>query len=136
MSDYSLAAGLNVALGGLLPIASITVGGDDQPFATPKGIPEYLDGDVEYDLDSHISVAGFASVTWLFGFMYFSQYAYLKTTYCAGGLSGDVTILTTLGSSTFTRKNAVMTLKRPKDQRSKIWYTDVEVVFTRLENPT
>lgn len=130
----SIAAGWNVSLGSLVNIATITPAGDEQ-FAPPKSLPLYDDGLVKIDGDGNIKLLGYASTSWMFTRLTYAQYWYLKNTYCSGGLSGPVTILTSVAgnvTTTWTRLNAIMILKKPKEQRSEYRYQDVEVLFTRL----
>lgn len=130
---YKIASGYNVALGSLVDIETITPS-SDEPFAGPQVIALYDDGLLAVRGDGLITIRGFASVTWRFGRMTYAQYAYLKATYCGGGLSGLVTILTALGSATKVRMNAAMTLKKPVDLHAEVWYrAPIDVVFTKLE---
>lgn len=130
--SYKIAAGYNVGSGSLVNIESITPT-NDEPFAAPKALPLYDDGLPAVRGDGLITLRGFAAVTWQFGRLTFGQYSYLKSTYCGGGLSGLVTINTTLGGSTYSRMNAVMVLKKPKELHSEYRYTEAEVEFTKLE---
>lgn len=129
--QYAIAAGLNVPYGSLVNIELILPGGDEY-FAGPKALPLYDDGEVDPILDGDLQERGYASVTWFFTRLTYAQYSYLKTTYCNGGLSGDVTIYTTLGDTTFYRMNAKIHLKKPKDLRSEYRYQDAEVLFVKL----
>ncbi len=131
MSNYKIAAGWNVGSGSLVDITTITPV-DDEPFAEPKALPLYDDGPTKIYGDGSTGIFGFAAVTWAWTRLTYAQYTYLKTTYCNGGLSGQVTILTTLGSSTFVRMNAWIGLKKPKELRSEYRYQEAEITFTRL----
>lgn len=134
--DYRIAAGYDVGLGSLVRIYSIDPGDGDY-FDPPKGIALYDDGQVVTPLDGLTDTEGFAAVTWLFTRMSYVQLYYIRTTYCGGGLSGKVTIYTPIkGNSSFTRKNAILTIKKGKDIRSEYRFQDVELVFTRLADPS
>lgn len=132
---YAIGAGYNVAEVDLDLLSGINPG-DGDTYDPPKGLPLFDDGQVEPRLDGHISTQGYSAVTWFFTRMSYLQYSYFKSTYCNGTLSGEVTILTTLGSSSFVRKNAIVTLKKPKDNRSEYRYQDVEFTFTKLADPS
>jgi len=130
---YALASGYNVPLGSLVKITSIIPGGDEA-FAGPAGIAHYDPGLVKINGDGTIRLIGFAKVIWLEGFLTYAQLPYLSTTYCSGGLTGPVTIYTTLGTPTFVRMNALMTLPKPTDLQSRMsWYTKAGIAFTRLK---
>lgn len=132
---YRLAANYNQPLGNLLDIELIIPPGDTA-FVGPSVIKHYDDGLVVPQLDGLDYTEGYAETTWTFGFLTFPQYAYLKSTYCGGGLTGKVTIYTTLGSTTFSRKNAIMKLKKPNEMRGTLWYVEAEVLFRKLADPT
>lgn len=130
---YALRANYDQPLNMLLRINQIAVPGDDQPFAGPKAVALYDPGVTKIRLNGMTFDSGFYAVVWQFGFMYLSQWQYLSTTYCGGKLSGKVTISTTLGDPvTYSRMNAIMVLKKPKDMRSNLWYQAADVTFTRL----
>lgn len=134
MSDlYSIGVGYDVPLLSLTRITSIVVPGT-QRFGDPKATPKWDDGEPKIVLDGMVDPVGFQSIVWEFGFVLFPQYSYLRTTYCAGGLSGRVTIYTNVsGSATYQRLNAIMILKSPAAYQSEYWYKPVELTFTRLE---
>jgi hypothetical protein len=138
MSDlYALAAGYNVAQGSLALITSITPGGDEA-FSMPLVWPLYNPGETKARLSGTLYSSGYASIEWRFGRLTFLQWDYLSSTYCSGGLSGLVTVYTTLNNkSTYVRRNAIMTLKKPNELTSEgYWYTRAPVLFTKLEVPT
>lgn len=132
---YAIAAGYNVALGSLVLISSINPG-DGDTYDPPKGLPLFDDGQVEARLDGHLSTQGYNEVTLFFTRLSYLQYSYWKSTYCNGGLSGEVTVLLTLGSSSFVRKNSIMHIKKPKELDSEYRYKNVEITFTKLEDPS
>ncbi len=131
MSSYKIAANWNVGSGSLVDITSITPTGDE-PFAEPKALPLFDDGLVKIRGDGSTGIYGFAAVTWMWTRLTYAQFSYLRSNYCNGGLSGKVTINTTLGSSTFVRMNAWITLKKPREMRAEYRYQDAEVIFSRL----
>lgn len=129
----SIAAGWNVSLGSLINIATIKPT-DDEYFGPPKSIPLFDDGILKTDGDGGITTQGFMSTTWMFTRLTYRQYWYLRNTYCAGDLSGQVTILTTLNGNpdTWVRMNAYISLKKVKEFRSQFRYQEAEILFTRL----
>jgi hypothetical protein len=129
---YLIGVGYNVSQGSLVNIMSIDPCSCDDPFASPKALPLYDDGSVEQDLEVGLMAVSFASVVWKFTRLSYDQYEYLKTTYCNGGLSGEVTIYTTLGGVAYYRRNAIMHLKKPIEIRSEYRYQEAEVKFMKL----
>lgn len=130
--DYRIATGHNVPLVNLAILSSITPVGD-LPFPLPKGLPTYDDGKVDPVLNGELQERGYAAATWFFTRLSYAQYAYLRTTYCAGGLWGLVTIYTQLeGQAAFTCVNAIMHLKKAVEIRSEYRYQDVVIEFTRI----
>ncbi len=129
--DYRIATGFNVALGSLTNIEGITPPGDE-PFAAPKALPLYDQGKIAVRLNGLQFTRGYPNVQWFFSRMTYVQLAYLASTYCSGGLSGQVTIYTTLGAAAYSRMNAVINLPKPATLRSQYRYTDVAITFTRL----
>lgn len=125
---YKIGVGYNVTIGSLVDIATISVSG--QKFADPKVTPLFDDGEVVDRLDSLLDAEGFQTETWQFGILFQFQYTYLSLTYCGGGLSGKVTILTNLGTtSTFYRKNAIMRLKKRSELSGFPWFKNAPVTF-------
>ncbi len=132
-SDYRIAAGWNVVLGSLVNIESILPNGDTYRFRAPQAYGLYNVGQNRIRGDGLVYVAGYASVTWRFGVMTRLQYEYLRTTYCNGGFSGKVTILTTLGSSAYSRMNASMILPTPAGTDGAFYgFRNYDVFMTRL----
>lgn len=130
--DYRIGVGHNVPLVNLMVISSITPPGDI-PFPPPKGLPTYDDGKVDPVLNGELQERGYAVAGWFFTRMSYAQLSYLRTTYCAGGLWGLVTIYTQLeGTATFTRVNANMHIKKAVEIRSEYRYLEVTVEFTRI----
>src|SRR5690242_3219496 len=102
VSSYKIAAGYNVALNSLVNIETIKPT-NDQYFYAPKAIPYGSPGVKRVKLDGVGYRAGYPSVDWQFGVLTRAQYEYLKTTYCAGGYSGQVTVYTTVSGNTYAR---------------------------------
>ena len=133
---YKLAANWNVALGGLVDITTIVPSGT-VAFADPKVLPLYDDGIIKIDGAGNVFVQGYAVQPWFWNFLFYKQYDYLRDTYCAGGLSGNVTVLVNVGGdASLTRKNAVLVLPKPSDLKGFPWYHDVTAKFTRLKTPS
>jgi len=127
-----IASGWNVGSGSLVDITAVTDGTNH--FADPKSQYFYTPGQRLIRADGSVYNAGFAEVTWQFGIMFFNQLYYLQQTYCSGGWSGQVTILTnTLNPVSFSRLNAQMILPQPSELKAQMgWYVDVPVKFTML----
>ena len=107
VSSYKIAAGYNVALNSLVNIESIRPT-SDQYFYAPKAIPYGSPGAKKPKLNGVSYRSGYPYVDWQFGVLTRAQYEYLKTTYCSGGYSGQVTIYTTVSGNTYARYNAVI----------------------------
>lgn len=133
----AIAAGWNVSLGSLIPIASITPS-SDEAFAPPKSTGLYNPGKAIPSGDGNMFLQGYASIGWMFTRLTWLQYYYASTTWCSGGLSGPVTILVPLNSQngTYTRRNAILVLPAPKDLRSEYRYQEATFMFTRLKVPS
>lgn len=134
MSDqYALAAGHDVPLVSLVRVTALSIPGA-QALGDPKALPKWDDGEIKTRLNDAIDPIGYSAVTWEFGILLYEQYSYLRTTYCSGGLSGEVTIYTTVkGSTTYTRYNATMKLKPPSAMNGDNWFKPGEVTFTKLQ---
>jgi hypothetical protein len=134
--DYRIAAGHGVALVSLTNIEAITPS-SDRAFYYPMASPFYNPGDYKFRGDGKLYISGAPSIDWQFSVMTLPQYQYLKTTYCAGGYSGFVTIYTRTGGTAYTRHNATMIVPKEADLQPQ-WrsasarYEDVKVKFTRL----
>ncbi|SRR5260221_4390112 len=132
--DYRIGAGHNVGIGSLQNIESITPSGDE-PFAGPKAFPLYDDGQIKMKLNRLVYASGFPNITWQFTRLTYKQYLYLRSTYCSGGLSGFVTIYTTLNASltTYYRMNASIVLKKMVEIKSEYRFQECPVLFVGLE---
>lgn len=133
--DYRIGVGHDVAIGtDLKNIESITPTGDE-PFSAPKAFPLYDDGQIKMKLNRLVYASGFPSITWQFSRLTYLQYLYLRNTYCSGGLSGFVTIYTTLGTSltNYSRMNASMVLKKMNEIKSEYRFQECPVLFVGLE---
>lgn len=127
---YALAAGYDVPLISLVRITAISVSGNY--FAGPQAILLYDNGEEKVVTNGLITDEGYPNVVWREGILFYEQYTYLSSTYCNNTRTGPVTIYTTLGGVSYVRRNAIMTLPKPKAMRGKIWYTDADIMFTRL----
>lgn len=107
ISDYRIAAGYNVALGSLVNIERIKPT-NDQYFFAPYAIGSGSPGQKKVKLNGPSYRSGYPSVDWVFGVLTRVQYEYLKTTYCGGGFTGEVTIYTTVSGNSYSRYNAVI----------------------------
>jgi len=134
LQDYRIASGSNIALGSLVNIESITATGDTRKFYSPKSIGFYNPGERRTTLAGRDYFAGYANTKWVFDVMTRNQLAYLRTTYCAGGWDGLVTIYTATDSGTYLRYNAVMRLQKPADngQGEFFAYKRFELSMTRM----
>lgn len=129
--DYQLAVGNNNAAG-LVNIQTITPAGD-RAFWPPDAFSSYDPGTFRIRGDGTVTLAGFASTTWVFGVLTRAQLTYLSDTYCSGGWSGLVTVRTRIGRTTYANYNAVLTLTKPRDsQRRFTKFLDYRVEFTRM----
>lgn len=131
-SNYKIAATYNVALNSLTNIELIKPTGD-QYFYAPLAIPFGSPGARRVRLDGTSIDAGYPSVEWRFGVLTRLQYEYLKSTYGAGGYSGQVTILTTLSSNTYARYNAIIDIPETRAIGSGFFaFRDVSVRMSHL----
>lgn len=130
MQEYSIAPSFNNA-GGLVNLETIIV--DSRPFIV-SGVGSYRQGEAVVQTNGRLAFIGYPSLRWTFSLLTRTQYDYLKTTYCAGGYSGDVTIRTRTDSNTYANFNAVMQLPFTDDV-TKVFraYRDVTVTMLRLE---
>lgn len=132
--DYQIAAGHNNAAG-LVNIGAITPS-SGIPFPEPVARPNYTPGNHKIRLDGLDYVTGYAAHTWLMPFLDWRHYAYLQTTYCAGGYSGLVTIRTRYMSVAYANYNATLRIPTPDEILDKNvgWgYNNlIPLTFTRL----
>ncbi len=129
---YKIASGSNVAIGSMSDITTLKPTGDEF-FADPKVLPLYNDGILKIAGDGSTYIQGYAVQPWFWTRLTFKQYDYLRDTFCAGGLSGNVTVLVNVaGDATLTRMNAVLIMPKPSDLKGFPWYQGVTVNFTRL----
>ncbi len=124
---YRIQSGYDQPFGNLIDIETISVSGE--LFPGPKAIATYDQGNIKFRLNRRTFLQGDPNVTWQFGFMFYEQFSYLNSTYCAGTFSGLVTIYTTTGGVSFSRLNAIMILPKQVELSSVIWYKDVKVHF-------
>lgn len=122
--DYRIGAGKNVALASLVNIETIKPT-NDRNFYAPMAYGFGSPGQLAYRLDGKGFRKGFPHVDWLFKVATRAQYEYLSTTYCGGTLSGEVTVYTTVGKSSYGRYNAIMSLPAPVEQPGSEFYAFV-----------
>lgn len=133
--DFQIAAGHD-AVGDLEPIEDIIPSGDWRGFVVPDAFATFSPGTIRVRGDGTIYITGYPSTTWLFPALSRKQYNYLRTTFCAGGLSGAVTIRTMIEDGTFDNFNAIITipdLPSINRQRRGNAFEDVEITYTFLE---
>lgn len=132
---FAIGAGHDVPYGSLTLVTNLVIPGSE-PFGMPLAIPLWSDGDIRVRLDYALDPRGYPDTAWLFGFMYWPQYTFLRTTYCNGGLSGEVTIYTTVeGGESYERLNATMWLPTPAEisGQNGHWYKETKVRFVDLQ---
>lgn len=133
IADYRIAAGYNVALGSLVNIETITATGDTRKFYAPQAYGHSSPGALAYRLDGTGYRRGFLRVDWIFPAATRNQYEYLSTTYCSGLLTGQCTIYTRVGKSTYARYNAVMQLPATDEADGAFFaFKNLRVAFTHL----
>lgn len=129
---HALAAGHdNIA--GLTLIGAI-VPSSDIHFPEPSGAQHgYKPGLLRIRLDGKAHEVGFNSETWLMSHLTFPQYKYLKTTYCAGGYRGFVTVKTRWQQNSYDEYNATIIIPQ-EDTLSKTYqgYENVPITFQDL----
>jgi len=129
--SYKLAAAYNNAAG-LANIESI-VPTSDRAFFSPVVFNNYKPGVRKGRTDGLLYMAGWASSFWILPVVTRPQFAYLQTTYCAGGFSGKVTVATRINLVAYANYNAILTLPDPEQlQRHFKYYEDVRLDFTRM----
>lgn len=132
VSSYKIAAGYNVALNSLINIEAIRPT-NDQYFYAPKAIPYGSPGAKRVKLNGVSYRSGYPYVDWQFGVLTRVQFEYLKTTYCSGGYSGQVTVYTTVSGSTYQRYNAVIDVPETAAISDGFFaYKNVAVRFSHL----
>lgn len=132
--QYQIAAGNNNTAG-LVALESITPAGDIQ-FAPVRAYWNYTPGSQRTRADGTLYFAGFASQAWICRVLTKAQWQYLKTTYCNGGYSGEVTIRTRFGNpDAYANYNAILNLpvESATTQASRV-FTDIQLTFTRLQS--
>ncbi len=129
--EHSIAAAWNNAAG-LVRFGLITPSGN-VPFFEPITRPSWNPGITRIRLDGLNYQAGYSSQEFLFQFMSFHHYAYFRTTYCAGGYSGKVTIRTRYQNSGYFNANAIAILPLPQEMQSTgQGYQNVIVTMRRI----
>ena len=130
--DYRIAAGHNNAAG-LVNIEAITTGG--LYFPPVRSRTTYEQGQAVERADGTLTFDGKPTVEWVMQALEPVMYSYLKTTYCAGGYSGLVTIRTRTDGTTYANFNALLRLPMPNALRSSEagWYDEVALKFIRME---
>lgn len=132
--DYRIGAGYNVALASLVNIETI-LPTNDRKFYAPMAYGLSAPGVRKGRLNGVGFRSGFSHVIWFFKVATRAQYEYLSTTYCSSGLSGQVTIYTTVGKSTYARYNAVIDLPATEEAPQAEFYAFIgglRVTFSHL----
>jgi len=133
--QYAIAANYNVAANSLVNIETIKPTGDIYNFFAPKAYGFYDPGARKVRGDGTILMVGFPVVTWVFDVMTRLQHEYLISNFSTGGnsYSGKVTINTRLGTSAYSRMNAVMVLPKTIEADGPTYaFRNYRVEFTRL----
>lgn len=130
-TSYSLAAAWNNAAG--LVVVGLITPSSHIPFFEPVVRPSWNPGITRIRLDALTYQAGYDSQEWLFQFMTFAHYAYFRTTYCAGGYSGKVTIRTRYQTNAYFNANAIAVLPPATELASTgQGYQGVTVVMRKI----
>ena len=134
--DYKLAAGHNNAAG-LAVVEGVKPSGDIYAFTYPKSLGTGDPGQRETREDGLDYFAGYLYDEWHYAVMTRIQRNYLRTTYCASGYSGKVTVRTRVDAETYANYNAAIHIPTPRDlginnQRQKKWL-NVVIAFTQME---
>lgn len=129
----AIGVGRNVPLISLTLLTSILPPGDSMRLVGPEVTRHYNPGLIKITGSGHVKTLGYKSTKWLEGILTYLGYAYLSTTYCGGGLSGDITVYTTLGTPTYVRMNAIMILDAPDSYQGINWYKSAPVHITRIQ---
>lgn len=99
----------------LTAIEAITPSGD-RPFLPVRSYGTYDIGDRRTRLNGRPYFAGVSSVQFISEVMTIAQFKYLKTTYCAGGYSGLVTINVRLDDpATYAEYDATLILPKENE---------------------
>lgn len=131
--QYKIASGYNVGAGSLVNIESITPTNDIYSFFAPKAYGFYDPGQRKVRGDGTILMVGFPTVTWVFDVVTRLQHEYLIANYGNNGYSGKVTINTRLGSTSYSRMNAIMLIPKPIEADGPTYaFKNYRVTFTRL----
>jgi hypothetical protein len=132
---HALAAGNNNA-GGLALVTALTTPSGFK-FPAPRALGAYLRGVVQQRESGLLSIAGKPSIVWTWDVAETDEYyAYLSSTYCAGGLSGLVTVRTsTTQAGTYANFNAIMQIKQHGEVERNIeaaWQTTLTATFIKM----
>lgn len=129
----AIAAGWDVPLLSLTLFTSILPTSDSMKFVGPEVTPHYNPGLIKITGSGFVKTLGYKSTKWMEGILTYLGYAYLSNTYCSGGLSGKITVYTTLGSPTYVRVNAIMILDAPDSYQAQNWFKKAPVHITRIK---
>lgn len=133
--QHKLAAGNNNTGGLTLVTSLLTTSG--YKFPAPRALGSYLRGVVQQRESGLLTIAGKPSIIWTWDVAETDEYyEYLSTTYCAGGLSGLVTLRTsTTKAGTYTNFNAVMQIKQHGEVERDLeasWQKGLTATFIKL----
>lgn len=131
-SDLQIAVGNNNTAG-LVAWESLTA--DGVTFLPVRSFGTYDIGERKTRLNGRPYFAGGAKVQFLASAITLAQYKYLKTTYCAGGYSGLVTIkVRTDDPATYANYNAVIIMSKESELEYRFnAYENVVIDFIDLE---
>lgn len=128
-TDYKIAAGWDQA-GSLALIGGITATSDVK-FAEPAAQQNYSPGKPLLRLDLNTTMVGVSSQVWIMGVTWL-QYTYLRTTYCAGGYGGKVTIRTRWQGGNYANYNSVLSIPTENLNFTLNGYSNVPFTFYDL----
>lgn len=125
--QYALAVGSNNTAG-LVTLSTLA------PPIIVRGRGRYRVGEQVTLLDGRVAGFGRPSIAWLVGVLLPSQYAYLSTTFCAGGWWGRVTARTRLNGNAYVVGNATLVLPFTADLDQRVGrYENVTLLLSDWE---
>lgn len=128
--QYKIAANYNVSANSLVNVETIKPTNDVYFFA-PAAQFHSSPGARVGRLNGVGFRRGFTFVDWLMT-LTVAQYEYLKSTYCNGGFEGLVTINTRLGTSAYSRCNAVISVPETEGNGEYYAFPSIKIHFSRI----
>lgn len=108
--------------------------GSGNKFPPIASLGEYTLGQDVLRGDGSLTFDGLPEVIWTVSDLLQSQFDYLKSTYCAGGYSGKVTIATRINSELYSHYNGWLYL--PRNYRidpQTGWISELKISIRRLK---